>query len=230
MDRHPSGHDLTRAQLAAIIDHTLLRPDATPGQVEQLCREAVEYGFAAVCVNPVFVPWAAELLQGQKPRVCTVIDFPLGAGAAADKVRQAEGALAAGAGELDVVQPIGLLKAGRYREVVNHLQGVVAVAAGWGATVKVILETALLTTEELEISCRLAVEAGARWVKTSTGFGPGGATVEAVSRMRRAVGPDVGVKASGGIRDYRTACRLVAAGATRLGTSASLDVLAGASR
>ena len=221
---------LSRRQLAALIDHTLLKPEATPEQVEALCREAVEHGFAAVCVNPVYVPLAAELLAGQGPVVCTVIDFPLGAGSAADKARQAEAALAAGARELDVVQPVGLLKAGRDREVVAHLHGVVAAAAGTGAIVKVILETGLLTPEEITRACRLAVEAGAHFVKTSTGFGPGGATVEAVRLMRQAVGPEVGVKASGGIRDYATACRMVAAGATRIGASQSLAILAGAPR
>ncbi|ADU51347.1 deoxyribose-phosphate aldolase [Thermaerobacter marianensis DSM 12885] len=219
---------LSRRQLAALIDHTLLKPDATPAQIEQLCREAVEHGFAAVCINPVYVPLAAELLAGAAPVVCTVIDFPLGAGAAADKARQAEAALAAGARELDVVQPIGLLKAGRHREVVAHLHGVVALARKAGALVKVILETGLLTPEEIDLACRLAVEAGAHFVKTSTGFGAGGATEEAVRRMRAAVGPDVGVKASGGIRDYATACRMVAAGANRIGASASLAILAGA--
>lgn len=218
----------SRRQLAAIIDHTLLKPEATPEQIERLCREAVEHGFAAVCVNPVYVPLAAELLADADPVVCTVIDFPLGAGAAADKARQAEAALAAGARELDVVQPIGLLKAGRHREVVDHLHGVVAVARTAGALVKVILETGLLTPEEIDLACRLAVEAGAQFVKTATGFGPGGATEEAVRRMRAAVGPDVGVKAAGGIRDYATACRMVAAGANRIGASASLAILAGA--
>ena len=219
---------LDRRQLAAMIDHTLLKPEATPQQVEQLCREAVEHGFAAVCINPLYVPLAAELLAGAGPVVCTVIDFPLGAGSAADKARQAEAAVAAGARELDVVQPIGLLKAGRHREVVDHLHGVVAVAAAAGALVKVILETGLLTPEEIDQACRLAVEAGAHFVKTSTGFGAGGATEEAVRRMRAAVGPRVGVKASGGIRDYATACRMVAAGANRIGASASLAILAGA--
>ncbi len=219
---------LGRRQLAGLIDHTLLKPEATPQQVEQLCREAVEHGFASVCINPVYVPLAAELLAGAGPVVCTVIDFPLGAGSAADKARQAEAALAAGARELDVVQPVGFLKAGRHREVGAHLHGVVAVARPAGALVKVILETGLLRPEEIDLACRLALEAGADFVKTSTGFGPGGATEEAVRRMRAAVGPGKGVKASGGIRDYEAACRMVAAGANRIGASASLAILAGA--
>jgi len=219
---------LTRGQLAKMIDHTLLRPEATPADIERLCREAVEHGFAAVCVNPVYVPLAARLLAGEGPVVCTVIDFPLGAGSAADKARQAEAALTAGARELDVVQPIGLLKAGADREVVAHLRGVVEAAEQAGALVKVILETALLTPAEIERSCRLALEAGARFVKTSTGFGPGGATEEAVRLMREAVGPAIGVKAAGGIRDYATACRMVAAGANRIGASASVAIISGA--
>ncbi|HEY8393994.1 MAG TPA: deoxyribose-phosphate aldolase [Thermaerobacter sp.] len=219
---------MTKGQLAALIDHTLLKPDATPADIERLCHEAVEHGFAAVCVNPVYVPLAARLLAGEKPVVCTVIDFPLGAGSAADKARQAEAVLAAGARELDVVQPVGLLKAGEDREVVHHLRGVVAAAQQSGALVKVILETALLTPAEIQRSCRLALEAGARFVKTSTGFGPGGATEEAVRLMRQAVGTAAGVKASGGIRDYETACRMVAAGASRIGASASVAILSGA--
>ncbi|BDG59712.1 deoxyribose-phosphate aldolase [Caldinitratiruptor microaerophilus] len=221
----PELPPLTRAALAAMIDHTLLRPEATPDQVERLCTEAAHHGFAAVCVNPVFVPLAARLLAGTRVKVGTVVDFPFGAGTAADKARQAEAALAAGAVELDMVQPIGLLKGGHDREVAEHLRAVIEPAHRAGAIVKVILETALLTDEEIDRSARLAAEAGADFVKTSTGFGPGGATEAAVRRMRAAVGPGVGVKAAGGIRDYETACRMVAAGANRIGTSSGVAIV-----
>lgn len=215
---------LTRTELAAIIDHTLLRPAATRAQVEQLCAEARAHGFASVCVNPSRVPLARACLQGQVP-VCTVIGFPLGASRPAIKAAEARLAVADGADELDVVIELGALKDGDHAAVRADLQGVVAAADG--RLVKVILEVALLTPEELDLACRLAVEAGARFVKTSTGFGPGGATVAAVARMRRAVGPDIGVKASGGIGDAATARAMIAAGATRIGASASLALLRG---
>lgn len=215
----------TRSTLAAMIDHTLLRPEATPDQVERLCAEAEVHGFAAVCVNPVFVPLAVRLLSGTRVKVGTVVDFPLGAGTVTDKARQAEAALAAGAVELDMVQPVGLLKAGLDREVAEHLRAVVDPAHRAGAIVKVILETALLTEEEIDRAARLAAGAGADFVKTSTGFGPGGATEAAVRRMREAVGQEVGVKAAGGIRDYETACRMVAAGANRIGTSSGVAIV-----
>jgi len=215
---------LTRTELAAIIDHTLLRPAATRAQVEQLCAEARAHGLASVCVNPSRVPLARACLQGQVP-VCTVIGFPLGASRPAIKAAEARLAVADGADELDVVIELGALKDGDHAAVRADLQGVVAAADG--RLVKVILEVALLTPEELDLACRLAVEAGARFVKTSTGFGPGGATVAAVARMRRAVGPDIGVKASGGIGDAATARAMIAAGATRIGASASLALLRG---
>ena len=215
---------LTQAELAAIIDHTLLRPTATRAQVEALCAEAREHRFASVCVNPSRVPLARACLQGQVP-VCTVIGFPLGANRPTIKVAEAAQAVADGADELDVVIDLGSLKDGDHAAVRSDLQGVVTAAEG--RLVKVILEVALLDAAEIELACRLAVDAGARFVKTSTGFGPGGATVDAVARMRRTVGPTLGVKASGGISDAATARAMIAAGATRLGASASLAILRG---
>jgi deoxyribose-phosphate aldolase len=215
---------LTRAELAASIDHTLLRPAATRTQVEALCAEARAHKFASVCVQPSRVALAHACLSGQVP-VCTVIGFPLGANQAAIKAAEARLAVSEGAHELDVVINIGLLRDGAHTDVVADLTGVVAAAEG--RLVKVILETALLTPEEIDLACRLAVEAGAGFVKTSTGFGPGGATVAAVERMRRAVGPHIGVKASGGVGDAATARAMLAAGANRLGASASLAILAG---
>ncbi len=215
---------LTRAELAASIDHTLLRPAATAGEIEALCAEARAHGFASVCVQPVRVPLARACLQGQVP-VCTVIGFPLGANRAQVKAAEARQAVADGADELDVVVALGALHDGARAEVLADLRGVVEAAEG--RLVKVILETAMLSAEQIELGCRLAVEAGARFVKTSTGFGPGGATVEAVARMRRVVGPEIGVKASGGVGDAATARAMLAAGANRLGASASLKILAG---
>ena len=213
---------LTRAELAAIIDHTLLRPTATHAQVEALCAEAREHRFASVCVNPSRVPLARACLQGQVP-VCTVIGFPLGASRPTIKIAEAWQAVADGADELDVVINLGSLKDGDHAAVATDLQGVVAAAEG--RVVKVILEIAHLDPDEIALACRLAVDAGARFVKTSTGFGPGGATVDAVALMRRTVGPTLGVKASGGIGDAATARAMIDAGATRLGASASLAIL-----
>lgn len=214
---------LTRAQLAASIDHTLLRPTATRAQIEQLCAEAREHRFASVCVQPSRVALAHTCLMGQVP-VCTVIGFPLGANRPQTKAAEARLAVHEGAHELDVVIALGLLRDGAHDEVIADLAGVVAAAEG--RLVKVILETALLEPAEIDLACQLAIAAGAGFVKTSTGFGSGGATVEAVARMRRAVGPKVGVKASGGIGDAATARAMLAAGATRLGASASLKLLA----
>jgi deoxyribose-phosphate aldolase len=215
---------LTRAQLAASIDHTLLRPAATRAQVESLCAEARAHRFASVCIQPSRVVLAKTCLEGQV-RVCTVIGFPLGANRPAIKAAEARLAVADGADELDVVINLGALRDGAHPVVIADLAGVVSAADG--RLVKAILETALLTPVEIDLACRLAVDAGVQFVKTSTGFGPGGATVEAVARMRRAVGPKLGVKASGGIADAVAARAMLAAGADRLGTSASLAILAG---
>lgn len=219
---------MRRAELAAAIDHTLLRATATAAEVEQLCREAHEHGFYSVCVQPCRVRLARAALArlGAQARVCTVIGFPLGASAPAIKAAEAAQALADGADELDMVIALWALRDGDEAAVLADIQGVVRAGAGAHVT-KVILETALLTPEEIDAACRLSVAAGAAFVKTSTGFGPGGATVAAVSRMRAAVGPSFGVKASGGIADAATARAMLAAGASRLGASASPAIIAG---
>lgn len=220
---------MTRAALAATIDHTLLKPTSTLAQVEQLCREAHAHGFFSVCVLPCRVAAARRTLAALGsggPRVCTVIGFPLGANAPAIKAAEAAQALAEGADELDTVLPLWALRDGDDAAVLEDIRGVVQAGAG-AHLVKVILETALLSPEEIDRACRLCVAAGAHFVKTSTGFGPGGATVAAVARMRAAVGPDIGVKASGGIADANTARALLEAGASRLGASASLAIVAG---
>ncbi len=206
--------------LARYIDHTLLKPESTPGQIEALCRTAREYGFAAVCVPPVYVALAADLLADTPVRVCTVVGFPLGNTSTTAKVYETLQALHDGAEEIDMVLAIGLLKAGRDDRVLQDIHAVVATAHAAGAQVKVILETGLLSEEEIVRACRLAQAAGADFVKTSTGFGPRGATVEDVQLMRQTVGPDMGVKAAGGIRTYAQALALLQAGANRLGTSA----------
>jgi deoxyribose-phosphate aldolase len=224
---------LTRAALAATIDHTLLRPTSTAAQVEQLCREAHAHGFFSVCVLPCRVALARRTLaalgadaRAAEPRVCTVIGFPLGANAPAIKAAEAACALAEGADELDTVLPLWALRDGDDEAVLEDIRGVVRAGAG-RHLVKVILETALLAAEEIDRACRLSVAAGAHFVKTSTGFGPGGATVAAVERMRAAVGPTIGVKASGGIADAATARAMLAAGASRIGASASVAIVRG---
>ncbi len=215
----------TREALAARIDHTLLRPEATPGDIDRLCEEALRYGCAAVCVNPIYVARAAARLAGTPVKVATVVGFPLGASLTAIKVAEATLALSQGAREIDMVLPIGLLKAGEIDTVRADLQAVVTVCHAAGALCKVILETALLTAEEKVLAARLAVEAGADFVKTSTGFGPGGATVDDVALLRRVVGPSIGVKAAGGIRTAEQAIAMLEAGASRLGTSATVAIL-----
>lgn len=211
-------------EVAARIDHTLLRPEATPDQIKQLCAEAREYGFAAVCVNPAYVPLAARILEGSRVKVCTVIGFPLGATSTLVKVVEARDALAGGAKELDMVLNLGALKAGDKGRVQEDIRAVVEAAHPW-ATVKVILETGLLTETEIALACRLASEAGADYVKTSTGFGPRGASLEDVRLMRREAAPGVKVKAAGGIRNWETAVAMLQAGADRLGTSASVQIV-----
>lgn len=211
--------------IASIIDHTLLKPDATPGQVHALCGEARQWGFATVCVHPSYVRLAAAELAGTPVGVCTTVGFPLGANCTEVKATEAQRAGCDGAAELDMVLAIGRLKAGEFNAVYNDIAAVVTAARG--RLVKVILETALLGPEHIRQGCRLALEAGAGFVKTSTGFGPGGATRQAVALLRHAVGDKAGVKAAGGIRDIATARMLIEAGATRLGTSASLALLAG---
>jgi deoxyribose-phosphate aldolase len=212
--------------LARMIDHTLLGPDATREQILALCDEAVQNCFATVCVNPWWARLAAERLAETPVRVCTVIGFPLGANRSETKVYEALRALEDGATELDMVQNVGALKSGDYTAVERDVAGVVRAAAG-RASVKVILETALLTDEEKVKACVLAQAAGAHFVKTSTGFGPGGATEDDIRLMRRVVGGKMGVKASGGVNDQPTALRMIEAGATRIGASAGVRIVHG---
>ncbi len=216
---------ISAERLAAMIDHTLLKPDATYAQIARLCEEAHTYHFASVCVNPVHVRRCAESLEGSGVAVCTVIGFPLGATPTDVKVCEARRAIEDGATELDMVMNIGALKSEDGEAVQRDIAAVARVCHAKGALLKVIIETALLTDEEKETACRLAVDGGADFVKTSTGFGPGGATVEDVARMRRVVGPHVGVKASGGVRTYDDALRMIAAGANRIGASAGVRIV-----
>jgi deoxyribose-phosphate aldolase len=214
--------------IASMIDHTLLKPDATPDQIAQLCFEARKYGFASVCVNPGHVKLCADLLRGSDAKVCTVIGFPLGATSPEAKVYETETALRDGATEIDMVINIGALKGADYTWVARDIRGVVETAHAAGAIVKVIIETSLLTDEEKIKACLLAKEADADFVKTSTGFAGGGATVEDVALMRRVVGPEMGVKASGGVHTFEEARSMVEAGATRIGASAGVKILQGA--
>jgi len=212
--------------LSPLIDHTLLKADATGPQVETLCAEALAHGFASVCVNPLWVPLAASLLKGSPVRTCTVVGFPLGAAAFRAKAHEAEIALKDGAQEVDMVLAIGAAKSGDWDAVRRDFEGLRA-AVPPPALLKVILETCLLDDVEKVRACELACEAGLDFVKTSTGFSTGGATEADVALMRRTVGPSLGVKASGGIRTYEVALQMVRAGATRLGLSASVAVVRG---
>ncbi len=212
--------------MAPLIDHTLLKPDASAADVEKLCREAREFVFASVCVNPCNIKLAASLLEGSKVKVCSVVGFPLGANKKEIKAYEARKAVLEGACEIDMVMNVGALKSGDCRLVEQDMQDV-REACGRKVITKVILETALLTDEEKITACQLAMKAGMDFVKTSTGFGPGGATVEDVRLLRTVVGEGMGVKASGGIRDTETAARMVEAGATRIGASASVKIVGG---
>src|SRR5512136_244381 len=215
--------------LAKMIDHTLLKPDATPDQIAQLCFEARKYQFASVCVNPAWVKLCAQLLEGSPAKVCTVIGFPLGATACEVKAFETINAIEQGATEIDMVINIGALKARELELTAKDIRGVVNAAHARGVIVKVILETTLLTDEEKTMACLSAKEAGADFVKTSTGFAGGGATVQDVALMRRVVGPDMGVKASGGVRTYEEAESMIKAGATRIGASAGVKIIQGPS-
>lgn len=213
--------------IAQMIDHTLLKPDATPQQIAQLCAEAREYGFVAVCVNPVHVAQAAVLLSGSATVVCSVAGFPLGATSTAVKVFETRQAIADGAREIDMVISIGHLKNGDTDFVLNDIRSVVDAAHTGGAICKVIIETALLTDEEKRRACTLVVEAGADFVKTSTGFASGGATVADVALMRTVVGDRARIKAAGGIRTLADARAMIAAGAARIGTSSGVAIVRG---
>lgn len=213
------------ADMASMIDHTILKPNATEDQLRQLCAEAREFGFATVCVNPAWVPLCAQLLQGSPVKVCTVVGFPLGATLPEVKAFESQCCANLGATELDMVINIGALKAGQYDMVRDDIAAVVRAAHASGASVKVIIETAYLTQEEKIGACVLAKIAGADYVKTSTGFAATGATAEDVVLMRQVVGADMGVKAAGGIRTAGDAKTMIAAGATRIGASASVKIL-----
>jgi deoxyribose-phosphate aldolase len=221
---------LTQSQVARLIDHTLLRPDATANDVRQVCAEAREYGFASVCVNPYWVPLVAAQLAGSEVKVCTVVGFPLGASTTRNKVAETEEAVRAGAQEIDMVLNIGELRGGNHEAVREDIHAVVAAAHQGGAIVKVILETALLNDDQKATACTLAKLAGAEFVKTSTGFSTHGAAVHDVALMRSAAGPEMGVKASGGIRTLEDLEKMVAAGATRIGASGSVKIVEGAAR
>jgi deoxyribose-phosphate aldolase len=214
------------AKIAHIIDHTLLKPDATRAQIEKLCAEADEIDFASVCVNPSWVSLCASLLAGSDVAVCTVVGFPLGATLSQVKAFEANEAIRLGASEIDMVINIGALKSGDHDLVRDDIRAVADVCHAGDALLKVIIETALLHDEEKISACQLAQQAGADFVKTSTGFGPGGATTADVSLMRRTVGPDMGVKAAGGIRTLADAERMIQAGATRIGASAGVQIVA----
>jgi deoxyribose-phosphate aldolase len=218
----PQGPDL-----AKYIDHTLLKPDATQQEIAQLCYEARKYGFASVCVNPTWVNLCAELLRGSDVKVCTVIGFPLGATASETKAFETENAIRQGATEIDMVINVGALKARDLETVAKDIRGVVKAAHAHGMIVKVIIETVLLTDEEKTLASLISKEAGADFVKTSTGFAGGGATVHDVELMRKAVGPQMGVKASGGVRTFEDAQSMIKAGATRIGASAGVKIIQG---
>jgi deoxyribose-phosphate aldolase len=213
------------SRIAALIDHTLLKPEATEADIRRICGEAREYGFASVCVNPYWVPVVAKELAGSSVKVCSVVGFPLGASAIEIKVAETSAAIRAGAREIDMVINIGELRGGNLEAVGHDIRAVVENAHEGGAIVKVILETALLDDEQKIVACRISKDAAAEFVKTSTGFGPHGATVEDVALMRKTVGPDMGVKASGGIRTLEDLRKMVAAGATRIGTSAGVKIV-----
>jgi deoxyribose-phosphate aldolase len=220
----------TDGSLAHMIDHTVLKPDATQDQIAQLCYEARKYGFASVCVNPANVKLCTQLLKDSGVPVCTVVGFPLGATSTEAKVFESQQAIRDGATEVDMVINVGALKSRDYELVERDIASIARVCHAGNAILKVIIEAALLTDEEKVVACQLAKVAGADFVKTSTGFGPGGAAVEDVALMRRVVGPTMGVKAAGGIRTYEDAQKMIAAGATRIGASASVKIMQGAGK
>lgn len=209
--------------LAKYIDHTLLKPQATQQEIEHLCQEALNYHFASVCVNPYWVQYAKQLLKSSDVAVCTVVGFPLGACTSETKVFETKQAILNGADEIDMVINIGALKSGDFDRVYHDIRGVVQAADGH--LVKVIIETCLLDTEEKKTACALAMQAKADFVKTSTGFAGGGATVEDVRLMKTVVQNQLQVKASGGIRDEKTALSMIEAGASRLGTSSGVRIM-----
>ncbi|ADL68720.1 deoxyribose-phosphate aldolase [Thermoanaerobacterium thermosaccharolyticum DSM 571] len=215
-------------EIAKIIDHTLLKADATDAQIKKLAEEAIEHGFASVCINPCHVKYVADILKNSGVKVCTVIGFPLGANTVEAKVFETKEAISNGAQEIDMVLNIGKLKVGDYDYVKNEIKAVTRAAKSFGdIIVKVILETCYLSDEEKIKACKITVDAGADFVKTSTGFGSGGATVHDVELMRKTVGENFGVKASGGIRTAEFAREIVKAGANRIGTSSGIQIVKG---
>ena len=222
---------MNNLELAKMIDHTILKANATQSDIEKLCDEAKKYNFASVCVNPYWIPLASDLLKNSTVKVCTVIGFPLGATSSESKAYETEIAILQGADEVDMVINVGAMKNNKTDIVENDILAVVNSARKTGKTqnkniiVKVILETCYLTKDEIKKSCICAKNAGADFVKTSTGFGTGGTTVEDVELMKETVGSSMEVKASGGIRDYETAIKMIEAGATRLGTSSGIGIV-----
>lgn len=219
-----SGRVISIRELAGMIDHTLLRPEATAAQIARLCAEAAGYGFHSVCVNSAYIKNCKSLLAGTPVKICTVAGFPLGAVSTSIKVFEAGNAASLGADEIDMVINIGALQDGLFAYVKDEIAAVVEAASNSIIT-KVILENCYLTEGRKRTGCRLAVEAGAHFVKTSTGFGPTGATVEDVALMKKEVGRKIGIKAAGGIRNLMTALAMIEAGATRLGTSSSVSII-----
>ncbi len=212
--------------ISKYIDHTILKPNATVDQVKKICDEAKEYDFASVCVNPTHVALVAEELKDSDVKTCVVVGFPLGANSSETKAFETTDVIAKGADEVDMVINVGAAKDGDWAFVQNDIKAVVTAASG-KALVKVIIETCLLNDDEKEKACQAAVAAGADFVKTSTGFSTGGATAGDIALMRKTVGPDIGVKASGGVRDYETAGTMINAGATRIGASAGIAIVEG---
>ncbi len=217
---------MTDNNIAKMIDHTLLKADATKEQIHTLCLEAKEYSFASVCVNPSWVPYCADLLKDTDVKVCTVIGFPLGANTPETKAFETRNAIENGASEVDMVINIGALKSGNEELVEKDIKSVIEAAKGKALT-KVIIETSLLTEDEKVRACKIAVKAGADFVKTSTGFSTGGATPEDVALMRKIVGPKIGVKASGGVRSVDDAEAMIQAGASRIGASSGVKIVKG---
>ncbi len=218
--------NLTQSQLAKYMDHTLLKADATLDGIDRVVAEAKQFGCASVCVNPFWVPYVARLFDGSGVATCTVVGFPLGASSTASKVFETTDAIANGADEIDMVINIGELKAGHAELVREDIRAVAEATHAGGKLLKVIIECCLLTDDEKRLACLLCAEAGADFVKTSTGFSTGGATVADVTLMRECVGPDFGVKAAGGIRTLADAYAMIEAGASRLGVSAAASILA----
>lgn len=218
---------MDREQLAKMIDYTLLKPDATEDDIIKVCKEAMKYNFASICINPVYVSLTTKLLKGTAVKVCTVIGFPLGANMPEVKAFEAKNAIEKGAQEIDMVMNIGALKSGNYELVKKDMTAVIELAKERNVVMKVILECGFLTDEEKVTACKLAKEAGTDFVKTSTGFGPSGATIHDVKLLRKVVGSSIGVKAAGGIRSYEDALMLIKAGADRIGASAGVEIVEG---